>query len=99
MNKIISYLGFAIKSRNLIAGQTPLKLTKNKLHLVMVSDSASDNLKNLAENIANKHKCERIITKVNLEDLTNLKDIKIIGLTDENLSKAIIENKESISIG
>lgn len=99
MNKIISYLGFAIKSKNLIAGQTPCKLTKKTLHLIMVCKTASENLINLAENLANKHKCAVIKTNVMLSDITHLNDIKIIGLTDENLSKAIIENKEKISIG
>ena len=99
MNKIISYIGFAQKSNKLIAGQTPLKRTKEKLKLILVCSSVSENLINLAKNLAVKHGCEFIITKPNLETLTNIQNIKIIGLTDENLSKAIIENKEIINIG
>jgi len=99
MNKIISYIGFANKSNNLVVGQTPIKRCTKQLHLILVCNSASDNLKNLAKNTAIKHDCEVIITKPNLSELANLKDIKIIGLTDENLSKAIIENKEKINIG
>lgn len=98
MNKIISYLGFAIKSNNCIAGQTPLKHCNKQLHLIIVSNTASDNLKNLAKNLAVKHKCEFIVSNVELSKLININDIKIIGLTDENLSKAIINNKEKISI-
>lgn len=99
MKKIISYIGFAIKSNNCISGQTPLKRTTKQLNLILVCSSASENLKNLAKNLAVKHGCEYIVTKPSLESLTNLKDIKIIGLTDENLSKAIINNKENINIG
>ena len=99
MNKIISYIGFANKSNNLVIGQTPIKRCVKKLYLILVCNTASDNLKNLAKNTAIKHECEVIITKPNLSELANLKDIKIIGLTDENLSKAIIENKEKIKIG
>ena len=40
-----------------------------------------------------------IVTEPLLETLTNIKDIKIIGITDESLSKAIITNKEKINIG
>lgn len=98
MNKIISYLGFAQKSKKLITGQTALKKTEKQLCLVMVCSSASENLKNLAKNIANKHSCNLIISKVELATLTNINEIKILGLTDENLSKAIIDNKEKISI-
>ena len=99
MNKIISYIGFALKSNKLIAGQTPLKRTKEKLHLILVCSTGSENLINLAKNLAVKHSCEFIVTKPELETLTNIKNIKIIGITDENLSKAIIQNKEIINIG
>lgn len=99
MNKIISYIGFAIKSNNCIVGQTPIRRTTKQLYLIIVCNTGSENLKNLAKNLANKHKCEVIISNTKLDELTNLKDIKIIGLTDENLSKAIINNKEKINIG
>jgi len=98
MKKIISYLGFAQKSNNCIMGQTALKKTTKQIHLIIVCNSASENLKDLAKNIANKHKCQIIISNIELENLINFKDIKIIGLTDENLSKGIINNKEKISI-
>ena len=99
MKKIISLIGFAIRSNNLIAGQTPLKRTKQKLFLILVCNTGSENLKNLAKNLAHKHGCEFIISKTNLETLTNIKEIKIVGLTDENLSKGILQNKEIINIG
>jgi len=98
MKKIISYLGFAQKSNNCIMGQTALKKTTKQIHLIIVCNSASENLKDLAKNIANKHKCQIIISNIELENLINFKDIKIIGLTDENLSKGIMDNKEKISI-
>ncbi len=94
MNRIISYLGFAQKSNNCIMGQTALKKSKKQLYLIMVCNSASENLKNLAKNLANKHNCEFIISKVELEELIKFDDIKILGLTDENLSKAIINNNK-----
>ena len=99
MNKIISYIGFAHKSNKVIAGQTPLKRTKEKLNVILVCNTGSENLINLAKNLAVKHNCEYIVTKVELEKLTNIKGIKIIGITEENLSKAIIQNKEIINIG
>ena len=99
MNKIISYLGFAQKSNNCIMGQTALKRTTKHLNLIIVCDSATENLKNLAKNLAIKHNCEFIVSKVKLECLIKLENIKILGLTDENLSRAIVENKEKINIG
>ncbi len=94
MNKIVSYLGFAKKSASLITGQTSLRVNKKPLYLILVCNSASDNLKNLAKNLGVKHNCPVIETKNMLEELANAKDIKILGLTNPELSKAIIENKK-----
>lgn len=99
MNKIISYIGFAVRSGQFIAGQTPLKHSKKEIHLVLVCNTASDNLKDLAHNIANKFNCPCIITKPELSTLTKMENIKIFGITDFNLANAITLNKESIEIG
>lgn len=94
MNKIKTYIGFAIKAKKLISGQSLIKHTKEKLYLILVCSTASENLVNLAENVANKNQCEVIVSKVLLESVSNIKDIKILGITDESLAKAIINNKE-----
>ena len=77
-------------------GQTALKKCKKQLYLVLLDNSASDNLKNLGKNLANKYNCNAIISSIDLKDIIRNEDIKILGLTDENLSKAIINyfNKE-----
>lgn len=98
MNKIISYLGFAQKSNNLITGQTALKKTKKQLCLIIVDNTASENLKNLATNLSVKHNCALIISKLEINKLIPFEDVKILGLTDESLGKAIIDNKEKIRI-
>ncbi len=94
MKKIISYLGFAKKSNSCITGQTALKKNKKQLYLVLTDNTASDNLKNLAKNLAVRHSCKYIVCETNLEELINQENIKILGLTDENLSRAIIEHME-----
>ena len=98
MNKLISYLGFAKKSNNCVMGQTALKNNTKQLYLIIVDTSASENLINLAENLSKKQNCELIISKFPISDLIRYTEVKIIGLTDENLSKAIINNKERINI-
>lgn len=98
MNKIISYLGFAKKSNNCIMGQMALKNNTKQMFLIIVDITASENLKDLAINLAKKHKCELIISKFPISELIKYSEVKIVGLTDENLSKAIINNKEIINI-
>ena len=91
MKKIISYIGFARKSNNIIIGQSLLKSSTKQVYLIMLCSTASNNLKDLAHNVANRYDCS-IITTDNLDELTNLNGVKIIGITDNNLSKAIIDN-------
>lgn len=98
MNKIISYIGFAKKSRTLITGQTSIKRARQHINIILVCNTASDNLKNLAKNVAVKNNCPYIITKPLLEDLTKIKDVKIIAILDENLANGIINERESIEI-
>lgn len=95
MRKIVSYLGFAQKSKNCVKGQKALKSTEKKVFLIMVCVSATQNLKDLAKNLKEKLNCETIFLNVNLKELTNLNDIKIIGITDENLAKAIIKEYDT----
>lgn len=96
MNKIISYLGFAQKSNNCITGQTALKKNKKDLYLIVVCATASENLKNLAKNLATRHKCEYVVSQFKLEELLHLNDIKIVGIADESLSKALLMRFNSI---
>ncbi len=90
MNKIVSYLGFAIKANKIVVGQSAIKRTLKQLHLIMVCSTASQNLKDLAKNVAAKQKCACIESQQQLDSLTHLENIKILALTDESLSKAII---------
>lgn len=95
MQKIISYIGFANKSRQLLVGQSLIKSYKNDIYLILLDESASENLESLAKNSAGKHNCELIKVK-DLAKLTNILDVKIVALTSESLAKAIINNKENI---
>ncbi len=98
MNKVISYIGFARKSHAIITGQTSIKRAREQLYVILVCFTASENLKNLAKNVAVKHNCPYIITNVLLSELTNIEDIKILAITDENLARGIINERKTIEI-
>ena len=56
------------------------------------------NLKNLAKNLAQKHNCKHLVMQKELKDLiANNDDIKIIGLTDENLGNAILNRYKELN--
>ncbi len=96
MNKVISYIGFARKSNSIICGQSSIKHAYQPIYLILVCNTASENLKNLAKNVSIKKNCPFIITNPKLEDLSHIKDIKILAITDENLARGIINERNSI---
>ena len=99
MNKITSYVGFAIKARKVLIGQSLIKGNKTKqIFCLLLCSSASENLINLANNVANKQNCE-LITINNLEEITHISGLKILAITDESLGNAIIKNKENVNLG
>ncbi len=95
MSKIVSYIGFAIKARKIVVGQSSLKTEKKKIHLILVCPTASENLKNLANNLAIKHGCKTFCPASNLDELSHMNGVKIMGITDENLANAILKEGEN----
>jgi ribosomal protein L7Ae-like RNA K-turn-binding protein len=91
--KINSYVGFAIKSNKVLIGQSLIKHSKQQIFCILLDSSSSQNLIDLANNVANKHNCEALIVQ-NLEELTHINNVKIIAITDPQLAKAVVENKE-----
>ena len=95
MNKINTYVGFAIKARKVLVGQSQIKQNKTKqIYCILVCSSASENLVDLAKNVATKQNCS-VIKVENLEEITHKSGLKIIAITDESLGNAIIKNKEN----
>lgn len=83
MNKINSYIGFAIKSRNIVYGADNI-LSSKKCKLIIASE-------NLSQNTINKLQTKNIkiilLKEVDYNSL-NLRGL-VVGITDESLSKAI----------
>ena len=90
MNKIRSYIGFAIKSNSILMGQSKIKHYNKQIDLIVLSNDATDNLKNLAKNVAIKKQCNTIILNCKLEDLINTSNIKIIAITNLDLANGIL---------
>lgn len=89
-NKIVSYLGFAIKSGNAIFGVDAAECTKKKVFLIMVSENISDNSFKTALKLQKKFKCVMIKTVgFSLGELISRENCKFVALTDKNLGEAI----------
>ena len=80
-------------------GQDRLKANKGKIHLIVYCKSASQNLKDLALRLAERNKCKAICLDESLEDYTNLKGCKALGLTNSSLAEAIIKVTGNSNLG
>ena len=92
MNKLVkTYLGFCIKSRAIVIGQDRLKVSKDKICLIVYCPSASQNLKDLVDRLGDKFKCKVIVMDSVLEDYTSIKGCKVMGITNQSLAEQIIK--------
>lgn len=99
-SKLRSYLGFAIRSRNLYSGYDTCAnlIKKNKLRLLIITEDASEKTRDKFSKLAEKHgvPVNFVESSAFMEELTGLADRNIYGITDSNLAEAI--SKEIISM-
>lgn len=96
MNKLIkTYLGFCIKSRSIVIGQDRLKVSKEKIYLIVYCNTASQNLKDLISRLSDKFKCKALMLDENLEQYTSIIGCKVLGITNQSLAEQIIKVVES----
>ncbi len=92
MNKIASYLGFAIKSRNIIFGFDNLCETKKKIVTVITDNTINNKLKDKLIQLCEYRKWELLtLNDCTLSDLLN-RNCKMVGVTDVHLAQAIKQN-------
>lgn len=90
MSKIKSYLGLCVKSGGVVIGQDRLKKNVKKIHLLVLSPTGSQNLKDLSLRLSEKFDCDLVVTNSNLEELICKEGCKLVGITNESLANAII---------
>lgn len=93
MGKSFAYLGFAIKAGKLRTGINAINTLKNDVYLIIVCSTGEKNARKEAEKLSVKFNAPLIesVTKT-LEEITGKENCKVAAVTDENLSKAILQN-------
>ena len=89
MNKLISYVGFAIKSNSIIKGVDDLTKSKKKVWLILKSEGLGVNSKEKLEAFTKSKNIETIALREDVFKTLNLAGVKVVGLTDKNLANAI----------
>jgi len=87
LNKIKGYINISHKAGYLIIGSDLLKSYDKKLYLVIYDKSAMKNTLKVVEKI--KEKNIPTIEVDDLDNLTSIKNCKIIGIKNKNLSSLI----------
>lgn len=92
VNKIKTYIGFAIKSRSIILGVDDIAKSK-KTHIILYSVTLGDSSKDKLIKFANNNKVEHYEFETQVfDELFENKNIKAIAITDKNLALAIKKN-------
>lgn len=92
-DKIASLVGFAVKANKVIYGLEELARGKRKRYLVMCSPTLSARSRDSALGVAKRDGVPIIETVgTTVEQLTHKRNCKIIGISDKQMSDAIIAN-------
>jgi len=89
MNKIASYIGLAQRANDVIYGEDQIKEKIKLVKIVLIDINASDKFK---ERVIKKFDNVATFLIKDLNDLIHKDNVKIIGIKNEELSKAIINN-------
>lgn len=88
-SKIVAYVGFAIKSKNIIFGTDDIIKSK-RVKIILLSESLSDSSKSKIENYAKQKNIEVKNFKAEVfNEIINNQNIKAAAITNESLADAI----------
>lgn len=94
-DKFLSFLGICKKSRNLLEGYNKCEaiLGKRKIYLFIISEDVSINTLDKFKKLAQDNGIEMInkYSKIELGDALGIDEINVLGITDGNLAKKLIE--------
>lgn len=97
--KIKSYLGFSIKSKQIIFGIDNIENSRTKPNLVIACKTLSENGKNQVLNYCKKNNVTLVVPmEGTLSELVSRNNCKIVGLKNGNLSEAILNCLDEIEI-
>lgn len=91
INKLKTYLGFSVKSNSIIFGYDNILKTRKKLDVVIFCSSAQEKIIKPILNL--EFKCVKLKV-LKLSDLLNRENVKVIGIKNYNLTKAILSYSE-----
>ena len=92
MSKIKTYLGFSIKSKQIVIGYNNLEKLKKGAYLIIMENSIGESTYKKVIKISQRLNCQ-VLTCDNLFEYLG-KTCKIVALTNQSLASAIITNAD-----
>ena len=86
-----TFIGFAVRKRALVTGTNAVDATRDRIYLMLVCDSASQNTKQEAQKIATKKRCPLYLSKQLLDELTGKQNCKVAAMCDAQLAAAFVQ--------
>lgn len=98
MNKVLSLMGFAAKSRNLLTGYNTCSLQIKKINLIILAIDLADNSKEKMKKLCKNEnvRCIEFSTMDELSHITGKSNSGIFGITDAGFGAAIEKEIDSI---
>ena len=87
VNKLKTYLGFSIKSNSIVFGYDNITKSRKKFDVVIFCGTATEKHTNPIVFLG--HKCVKL-KNVNLGELIDRNNVKVIAIKNYNLAKAIL---------
>ena len=95
INKIRTYLGFAIKSKKIIFGYDNIVTYKKNQILILSSSTVNEKVSAKINSFAERNNIKIIKLKdITCEELISRENCKIVSVIDESLANAIIKEME-----
>lgn len=91
--KLKSYVGFALRSNSTTFGLENVKKSFKKVFCVLFDEGLSENTKKQVQNFCNEKKIKLKQLK-SIDSVFNTTNCKIVGITNKELSKQILECEE-----
>lgn len=89
MDKISTFIGFAIKSNKIVKGLDDLEKTKKRVQLVLYTTDLNENSKQKLDKLTSIKKLQTKEIDPKLLTDINIVGVKVLGITDVNLASAI----------
>ncbi len=95
-HKVESYIGFAVKARKILLGNTAAEAGLKKIKLILICGTSQKNSIKKANSISVKTQAPMVFCRnKTLSEITG-SNVKIAAITDKSLAKAIIENCDDL---